>query len=220
MPARHPLPKVWRTIRWPVLISVVVLVVRLAGELMELDPAWFAREAGGRGSIVGVFWLIPLFGFAFGWYLTGKRHAPDRPGLSIVLHLLGLAALIAGVALVFGMGELEPPIGYAVLAGAALVSLAFAWRGWRELLRYTLGYGLVVRIAVLAITGLAVLFDWDTHFTRVPEEMAAKPRTEQLIGLCVAQLTIWVPGTVLIGGAFGSVASLIRGRHRDDAQDQ
>lgn len=214
-----PLPPVWKTIRWPVWISLAVLVARLVGELLELDPRFFSREAGGGFAIVGMFWLVPVFGFAFGWILTGRGRAPDRPGLSIILHLLGLGALLSG--LFFLVPILEYPLSLAVFAGTAVVSLLFALRAWPQLLRYTVTYGVLVRIAVVAVTAVAFAFDWGTHFEKInpDSDLAELTRTDQAVVLCAAQLLLWMPMTVLVGGVFGSVASMIRGRRADDAPD-
>jgi hypothetical protein len=213
----NPLPKVWRTVRWPVLVSIIVVLVRLIGELMAWDPRLFGTAVGGGFSLVGVSWLMPIFGFAFGWILTGKGHAPDRPGLAIILHLLGLALLIAGVIAV--QKNVDHPAMLGALAGVAVVSLLFAWRGWSELIRYTFTYGLMVRLAVIAVTAVAFQMQWGTHFESLPEQYADRPSSERFLSLVAPQLFFWIPGTVLVGGVFGSIATFIRGRRPDDAPD-
>lgn len=208
---------IWRTIRVPVVVSLAILAARLTGEVLEIDHAWFAREAGGGGSPLGMSWLIPVFGFLFGWRLTGEGHAPDRPGLALVLNLLGLALLVGG--LIGAVQMLEPAALGPTLAAVGVVSALFAWRAWPELAKRLLAYGLAVRVAVVAITLVVFPMELGTHFEAVAPSFADRPRDAQLLGLCMAQIAFWIPGTALAGGLAGSLASMIRGRRRDDAPD-
>ncbi len=206
-----------RTIRVPVILSLVILAVRLTGELLALDPTWFAREAGGGGALLGISWLIPVFGFLFGWRLTSEGHAPDRPGLAFILNLLGLALLVAG--LIGAVQTLEPGMLGPALGALGVVTALFAWRAWPELAKRLLAYGLVVRVVVVAITLIVFPMQLGTHFEAVAPSFADQPRDAQLMALCMAQITFWIPGTALAGGVAGSVASMIRGRRSDDARD-
>ena len=168
-------------------------------------------------SLVGVGWLMPIFGFVFGWILTGRGYAPDRPGLAIILHLIGLVGLVFGVIAV--AQNVDYPIDLAGIAVVGLVVLLIAWRGWRELIRYTLLYGVAVRLAVIAVTAIAFPAEWGTHFEKVQEEFADAPAQERFLRLVAAQVLFWIPGTVLVGGVFGGVAAMVRGRRLDDAPD-
>jgi hypothetical protein len=211
-----PLPPAWRTVRWLVLVSILVVLVRLVGELAGWDPQLFGKEPGGF-SLVGASWLIPLVGFVFGWIVTGKGRAPDRPGLALILHLTGLVVLIAGVIAI--SQNVDYPVVIGALAGLGLVCFLFAWRAWPELIRYTLLYALAVRLAVVAVTLVAFALGWDTHFVKVQAELGAIADSERLVRLVAAQVVFWIPGTVLAAGAVAAVASLIRGRRPDDAVD-
>jgi hypothetical protein len=55
-------PRLGRLLLVPALITLAVTVVRLVGELMRWNPTFFSREAGGAGAIVGIVWLVPVFG--------------------------------------------------------------------------------------------------------------------------------------------------------------
>jgi hypothetical protein len=46
----------------PAIITLAVTLLRLAGELLRWSPTFFNREAGGPGAIVGIVWLVPVFG--------------------------------------------------------------------------------------------------------------------------------------------------------------
>ena len=46
----------------PALITLAVTVLRLVGELQNWSPRFFSRQAGGAGAVVGIVWLVPIFG--------------------------------------------------------------------------------------------------------------------------------------------------------------
>ena len=51
-----------RLICVPALITLGVTLLRLIGELQNWSPRLFNREAGGGGALVGIAWLVPIFG--------------------------------------------------------------------------------------------------------------------------------------------------------------
>ena len=46
-------------------ITLAVTLLRLVGELQQWSSALFNREPGGGGAIVGIVWLVPVFGIYF-----------------------------------------------------------------------------------------------------------------------------------------------------------
>ena len=46
----------------PALITLAVTLLRLTGELMHWSKALFNPAAGGGGALVGIAWLVPVFG--------------------------------------------------------------------------------------------------------------------------------------------------------------
>ncbi len=216
--AAPPLPRLLRLVRWPLILTVILLTVRLVGEHLNWDPRFFPREGGPSLSPVGVWVLIPIVGFVLGFIITGTGHAPDRPGLALILHLLGATLLVAAVTI--GMKTLTWPMLPIAPAIGALIAMAFAWRAWPELIRYTFTYGLLTRLLVVAVTAPAVWFGWGTHLEFVPPEFATDVKLDRFLLLASTQLLIWVPATVTLGGAAASLASLLRGRRADDAQDE
>lgn len=62
----------------PALISLGVTILRLVGELKNWSPLLFNPEAGGGGALVGIAWLVPIFGIYFGLKLAKLN--PDAPG--------------------------------------------------------------------------------------------------------------------------------------------
>jgi hypothetical protein len=201
-------PSAWRLVKIPALITLIVTLARLTGELLHLDlPLWFGSEAGGNVALVGIVWLVPIFGAWFGWR-TVRWRPTDKPGIAIVLHLFGLVVLIGGV---FGAGklDLEFPAGILALGVFAVLCSLFAARAWPALYGVNLLYGLLARIPVVLITFPAVFFDWGTHYEKLPPGMEL-PDLERALRLALFQFLVWVPFTILLGGLFGSIAGWLR----------
>jgi hypothetical protein len=218
MPDSTPLPSRTALVRVPVVLSLAVLALRLVGEQLGWDPRFFPREGGPTLSPIGIWLLIPIVGFVQGFVVAGSGHAPDRPGLALLLHGLGAAFLAA--AMVVGTKTLEWPMQPVAAGIGALLAIAFAWRAWPELLRYGFAYGLWTRLGVTAVTVAAVLLDWGTHLEQVAAESGVTTTQDRLLLLASVQLLFWLPATVVIGGAAGSLAAILRGRRSDDAIDE
>ncbi|HKC12472.1 MAG TPA: hypothetical protein VKI41_10605, partial [Vicinamibacteria bacterium] len=60
----------------PALITLGITLLRLTGELLEWSPAFFNRTGGGFLSIVGIVWLVPVFGVYFAVQLVRAGHSP------------------------------------------------------------------------------------------------------------------------------------------------
>ena len=92
--------------KWLVVPSVLTLIltlVRMWGELSGWSPTWFGVEPGGTStpqvadqpppapSIFGIFWLMPLMGIYLAWRLRGAGIAPAHKGRALLFPLLGFA---------------------------------------------------------------------------------------------------------------------------------
>ena len=89
----------------PAVITFAVTLLRLTGELMHWSPILFNAHAGGGGAIVGIAWLVPVFGVYFGLKLANAGQAPAAVGPAIVYSILGFALVPA---LGFGAVKLGP----------------------------------------------------------------------------------------------------------------
>jgi hypothetical protein len=192
----------------PSVITLAITLLRLAGELMSWSPTLFSRAAGGGGALVGISWLIVVFGAWFGWRLAQMGHAPASAG-----KVAGVALLVVlgvGVA-AFGAGRVggqNAMFGLFVLGSIAAVALT---RGlWPALWRTLLAYAFAARIPVALVMLVAILGNWGTHYDVPPPNF---PDTYSpfvkwvLIGL-LPQLTIWIYLTVVGGLIFGGLAAL------------
>src|SRR5262245_7001090 len=156
-------PAVWPLIAVPAGITLAVTALRLAGEMLQWSPRFFSREAGGGLAVVGIAWLVPLFGI---WFALKLKHAGvPQPsvgrGVAITLAALVAAPAIGLVAVPLGFG----PVGQVVLfCLGSLASIAIGRMAWPALGRVLLAYGLAARLPVVLVMLFAMLGRWDSHY--------------------------------------------------------
>src|SRR5215470_550247 len=95
-----------RTILVPAAITLAVTLLRLVGELQKWSSRFFSREAGGAGALVGIVWLVPIFGIYFAIRLNQAGHGPISRTRAIGF---ALAALVIGIVLSFAIFKLSLP---------------------------------------------------------------------------------------------------------------
>ena len=208
-----------RLILIPAVITLAVTLLRLVGELQEWSSALFNREAGGGGALIGIVWLVPIFGIYFALRLARDGGVPGRIGRALGLVLLALV-LMPAVGALAGAAGLEPTgtSMLVVFAAVSIVSIVVARKAWPELGRVLELYALAARIPVAIVMLVAILGNWGTHYDvpPTPDFPQMAPLMKWFwIGL-VPQMTIWVAFTVVIGMLFGLIAVAIvhRGRAR------
>jgi hypothetical protein len=209
-------PSVGRLIFVPAVVTLAVTALRLVGELQNWSPTLFSRAPGGGGSLVGISWLVPVFGAWFGWTLARAGERPGSFGRAIGLTVLAIAIMPAAgfAASAAGVPELSP-ITLFVYAAVSLVGLAIAFWAWSGLGRVLLAYALAARIPVVLVMLAAILGNWGTHYDVVPPGMPEMDPIQKwlLVGL-LPQMTIWLWFTVALGGLFGTIAAAIASRRR------
>jgi hypothetical protein len=205
-------PSTGRLILVPALITLAVTLLRLTGELLNWSPALFNRQPGGPGAIVGIVWLVFVFGIYFAVRLVRAGLGPS--GLGRVFGFAFLALLIPVVVGVGGARLKAGPLAQlGLLAVASIPAIVVAMRGWPALGRVLLAYGLAARIPVALVMLAAILGNWGTHYDVLPPafpEMSAIPKWF-LIGL-VPQLTGWLAFTVVVGMLMGGLTAAVMGR--------
>lgn len=209
MPARNDLPQ-GSIILIPGIITLAVTLLRLAGELQHWSPAFFNRNAGGPGAIVGIVWLVPAFGVYFALKLIRLGHGPASVGRAVGIPLLALLLLPVTVAATM---KIELPFQIAAFGAGAIVGMLVAFRGWPALARTLFAYGLAARVPVALIMLLAIFGNWGTHYELgAPGFPEMAPLQKWLwIGL-LPQMTFWMAFTVIIGTLSGGLAALAAGR--------
>jgi len=208
-------PSTARLIFVPVLVSVVITLLRLTGELLAWSESWYNPEAGGFGAIVGITWLAPLFGVYFALHFHRRGEVPANWGKAIVLAFLGIILL-------FGGGILQAPL----YMRSIWLSLMFIWTigalaagmqysSWPTLFKTLLAYGLASRIPVVVIMFLAMWGQWGTHYDAAP---AGFPEMGWLLKFAwlgfLPQLLFWVSFTIVTGMFFGIIAAALANRHK------
>ena len=80
----------------PSVITLLVTLLRVMGELGHWSPTLFNSSPGGGGALVGITWLVPIFGIYFALKLSGAGEGPLGAGRAIGLAVFGLAVLAGG----------------------------------------------------------------------------------------------------------------------------
>jgi hypothetical protein len=213
LPSGNRVP-IARLILIPSVITLVVTHLRVVGELRHWSPALFNPSAGGGGALVGVTWLVPIFGIYFALKLSGAGEGPVGVGRAIGLAALGLAVLVGGSILTIAPQIHLPgkqPMGLLLMVAAA----ALQFRTWPALSKALLAYGYAARIPVAIVMFFAIRGNWGTHYDALPpgfSDMSFWPKYVQ-IGL-IPQLVFWVAFTMIVGTLFGSIATAIFSRRK------
>jgi hypothetical protein len=199
------------------LVTLAVTVLRVVGEMAHWSPALFNRDPGGPGALVGIVWLIPVFGVLFALALARGGAGPRSAGAAA-----GWAALAFAICVAFGIASTivfpkSPTAQLAIFGVGSWVSIVIARRGWPELWRTLLVYGLAARIPVIVIMFLAIFGEWDSHYAKARPDFPPMGHWGLFAWTAVLpQLSIWIYLTVVGGMLFGSLAlgvrRLVRGR--------
>ena len=196
----------------PAVITFAVTLLRLVGELLNWSPALFSRVGGGF-SLLGITWLIPVFGVYFALKLNGRGEGPASGWKASGWALIGLLIMIAAITLTMKL----PRVTILIVTSISFwLAIAIAFRGWPA--RTLLSYGFAARIPVAIVMLVATYARWGTHYDAVPPSMpefaAMAPLVRWVSGGLVPQMTGWMCVTVLVGMLVGGVAAALAGRRQ------
>ena len=197
----------------PALISLIVTLWRLTGELLHWSDTLYNPEAGGAGSIVGITWLVPVFGIYFALHLAREGQAPERWGKALGLGTAGAVLLLAGtpVQAVFLERSFFAGLVYIWLVGLMAASVQFF--GWPQLFKTLFTYGLAARLPVILIMALAIQGSWGTHYDARPPGFPDVSWEAAFVWLgFFPQLLFWVPFTIVMGAFLGTPVAFLRHR--------
>ena len=200
-----------RLIRVPALITLGVTLLRLIGELQNWSPRLFNRGAGGGGALVGIAWLVPIFGIYFALKLSQLGAARLRAGKMVLYAMAGVVAFFVigfGGMRLLGLDPNTPSLTALVLfIVASVVSALIAYLGSPALGKVLFAYGLVARVPVALLMLVAMLGNWGTHYDVVPPNFPEMSVVAKwlIIGL-VPQLTLWISYTLVVGCLFAGIA--------------
>lgn len=202
----------WRLVVVPGGITLAVTLLRLVGELAHWSPALFGRDAGGGGALIGIAWLVPIFGLVFAAKLASAGQGPARKARAIALNVAAFALLpVLGVlATLAGLPQQSLTV-FAIYVVGAIGGSAVAFQAWPALARVLFAYGVTARVPVVLVMLVAMLGNWGTHYDAPPPGLPEMTVVAKwfLIGV-VPQLTIWIWYTIAVGGIFGSVLAAVR----------
>lgn len=201
-------------ILWPAVITLAVTLLRLAGELMGGSDTLFNRAPGGAGAIVGIVWLVPVFGYYLGHRLAQLGFRPGNTGRLFGFALLAIAVFVGLVAVAVSLPAASPAqMGLASVA--AWVAIFIARPAWPELWSVLVAYGFAARIPVAVVMLLAMLGNWGTHYDVLPPDFPAMGVLQRWVAIgLLPQLTGWIAVTVLVGMVVGGLAAVVASRTR------
>ena len=200
-----------RLIMWPAIITLVVTLVRVAGELLHGPAFLFSRAEGGGGAIVGITWLPIIFGPYFAVRLFDRGRGPSGFGKTILFALAGLVVLGCG-----GMVGFDPTVQFTghVVVGLALMvgAAALQYIPWKELAQSLIAYGYLARVPVVIVMFFAMRDHWGTHYDAILPPYDQLPFWTQYLYMAIApQLIMWIAYTMTIGALFGGIyAAIVR----------
>jgi hypothetical protein len=196
---------------WPALITLAVTTLRLVGELQQWSPSLFNRDAGGGGALVGIVWLIFIFGIYFALRLAAVSEEPARLGPAFGWPALAFAFNTVVFFAAFGLLRTDPVAQLGLFFVGSWLAVAIARRGWPELWRVLLAYGFLARIPVLIVMFLSIFGGWDTHYAKPrPDFPAMGPWGLFFWTALLPQMGIWIYLTVVFGMLTGAGTIAVR----------
>ncbi len=175
METSHSGPNVKRLIMVPALIALAITIFRLVGELAGGSSTLFNRAAGGGGALIGIVWLVPIFGVYFAVKLVGQGFGPASAGKVIGLAVGGLVIGMVLLALVFS------------LTGDPNVSVSFGG---------AIGQQLGAAIAALVVVPFMLVSIYVVTRIASPASMTSliespASRVNRVVGAPVARSMVW-----------------------------
>lgn len=204
-------PRLLALVTVPAIITLAVTLLRLLGEVQNWSPRFFSRQAGGAGAIVGIVWLVPIFGIYFALKLANAGERPASVGRAALLPVLAIAPVAILAILTKNAGS---TISFSAVALGSMLAAWIACQGWPALGRVLFAYALAARIPVAIVMLAAIFGDWGTHYDVPPP--SPLPVTGPflkwvLIGL-IPQMTVWIAFTLMVGGLAGALAVAVARR--------
>lgn len=213
--AKSSSPRTLSLIIVPALIAGCVTALRAFGEL-HYWPEPLVNSAVCGKAILGVVWLVPVFGIYFALRLFLADSAPKFMGWAMVFAIGSLMLKLVGT---FVMER--PGVAYVarVSFNFTVTALALGLQAvaWPDLFKVLLAYGYASRVPIALVEFLAMRGHWGTHYD------ALDPSFPQIGFWPTYARVALVPNiffmeayTVVVGGLLGifAVAAMRRLRPR------
>jgi hypothetical protein len=195
----------------PALITLVVTVLRLEGEVHHWGSPWFNNSPGGGGAIVGISWLPIIFGPYFALKLAGWGEGTSSYAKAFGMTIAGLVVMVLGGLALFKSGNSAAiaVIGFLLTLVAAFVARV----GWPSLGSTLIAYAFAARIPVLIVMYFAMRGGWGTHYDAVDARFATAPLWSKFFyEAFLPQMLLWIGYTVVVGSLFGDIVAAIFAR--------
>jgi hypothetical protein len=202
----------------PAIVTFAVTLLRLFGELNKWSTTYFNPSAGGGGSLVGISWLIPVFGIYFAWVLAKRGEGPARPwsvfGMALLAFVLNTAVFI-----VTQVMKLGPAAFLSISAITSWIAIVFTLRAWPALGKTLLAYAFAARVPVAIVMVVAIFGHWGTHYDVPPPNAEAvveamSPLVKWFWIGFIPQMSIWIYMTVVGGMIVGAITAAVAGPKR------
>jgi hypothetical protein len=219
-------PSLARLVLIPALISLVVTIVRAAGEVGHWSGRWFEPVTrgivpSGVSWIIGISWLPIPFGVYFALKLVRGGLGPPSAGRAVGHALAGAAIVIMGLLFVVPAINAQfrlfrrSLLLYLVIIWAVMATAALLQRpGWPSLFKTLLAYGVAARVPVVVMMFLAMRGGWGTHYDYVdiPTFQGMPLLVRFLETAFLPQLIFWVGFTIVLGALAGSITAALARR--------
>lgn len=202
-----------RLIFYPALITLAVTLVRLAGELQHGSKTFFNPEQGGAWALVGIVWLVPIFGIYFAFRLARESGRPAHVGRAIGIAALGAIVFAAGFFLF--QKVLQNFTGIFLMWTLAAVGGGLQVFAWRRLFKVLAAYAYAARIPVAVVMFVATLENWPSHYNA--NVLGFSPLAGFFLFGFIPQLVWWVSFTIVVGMLVGAVAATLTNKNTEDS---
>ena len=200
-----------RLIMYPAIITLVITLLRLTGELLRWPAPLFSTAEGGGFAIIGISWLPIIFGPYFAVKLFDRNLKPSGVGKTIIFAIAGFVLMGFGATVAFTS---TIQFSFHILVGLLLIvgGAALQYIPWRELAQTLIAYAFLARVPVVIVMYFAMRGSWQTHYSAVPKGFESLAFGPKFMYLAVApQLVMWVVYTMTIGALCGGVyAAIVR----------
>jgi hypothetical protein len=202
-------PCTLRLILVPSIVTLLVSVARLVGELQ----GWVTDQSGGAAHVLGITWLVFVFGAWFGWQLLRRGAGPRQSRPFLTMLVLAMAMAGTGIWQFSGIDrQAVDDTAYqalraavVVIVGVSLAAMLLTFTVWGRLAWTLLCYGLLARGTVVAIAWLAHTNGWHTHHVKFGPAGIEREIGDTMLSACISQFGFWVPFTVVFGTLVGSL---------------
>lgn len=198
-----------RLIMYPAIITLLITLLRLVGELLHGPAILFGRAEGGGAAIIGISWLPFIFGPYFAVKLFDRNLKPSSLRKTILFAFAGIVVVACGAIVAFSpmvhfTGRII--VGLLMMVGAA----ALQYIPWRELAQTLIAYAYLARIPVVIVMFFAMLGHWGTHYDAVLPPYDQLPFLTKFLYMAIApQLVMWIVYTMTVGAFIGGIYAAI-----------